>query len=423
MGVKLRERPGKGWYVLIDWKGKRKAKAFGKDEKSAQLFAQKMAYRLKEGEHVGTSVSLDDSPTIRKPMPTVKAYLSKWQETYAKPNCKPSTYRGYARAIEQVLIPQFGHLPLNELEREHVRSLIAELTQQGKARGTIENCLVPLKAVYYQAMEDGVVKTNPAARLGRIFKRKKDRRAGIAPLEREEENHLLHTVKEKYPRLYPLILCAARTGLRQGELIGLQWGDVDFHGGFIEVRRGVVLRQETTTKSHKIRRVDMSQHLQATLMNLKELKQLEAMAEGRELAPWVFLAKGGQRWDDRHLRRIWVKCLEAAGLRHVRFHDLRHTYASELAEQGAPPKYVQSQLGHSSIQVTMDVYSHFFEKRSREWVNKLDEITDEGSRNSVARGESATPTQPELVGQEEQTDKLLKLLVAVEGFEPPARGL
>ena len=125
-----------------------------------------MAYRLKEAEQEDTPVNFADSPKAR---PTIKEYLAKWQEIYAKPNCKPSTYRGYVRAIAQVLIPQFGHLPLNELEREHIRILIADLTQQGKARGTVENWLVPLKAVYYQAMEDGVVKTNPAARLGRIF--------------------------------------------------------------------------------------------------------------------------------------------------------------------------------------------------------------------------------------------------------------
>ncbi len=389
MGVKLRERPGKGWIVFINWQGKRKAKAFGNNEKSAQLFAEKMAYRLKEAEQEGHVVSFGDSP---KTMPTVKEYLTKWQETYAKPNCKPSTYRGYARAIEQVLIPQFGHVPLNELEREHIRTLIADLTQQGKARNTIENNLVPLKAVYYQAMEDGLVTTNPAARLGRIFRRKKDRRAGIAPLDREEVHHLLNTVNETLPYVYPLILCALRTGLRQGELIGLQWGDLDFHGGFCEVRRGVVLGQETTPKSHKIRRVDLSQQLQATLKSVKELRQLEAMAEGRELAPWVFLDKRGNRWKERHLRRVWVRCLDTAGLRQVRFHDLRHTYASELAEQGAPPKYVQLQLGHSSIQVTMDIYSHFFEKRSRGWVNKLDE---HGEKSQGSQEQSATQAQPE----------------------------
>jgi integrase len=391
MGVKAREVSGKGWGVFINWQGKRKAKFFGANQKAADLFADKMAYRLKEAEQEGHVFSFGNSP---KTMPTVKEYLAKWQETYARPNCKPSTYRGYAQTIEQVLIPQFGHVPLNELEREHIRTLIADLTQQGKARGTIENYLVPLKTMYYQAMEDGLVTTNPAARLGRIFKRKKDQRAGIAPLEREEVSHLLNTVKEKFPLLYPPILCAVRTGLRQGELIGLQWGDVDFHGGFIEVRRGVVLRKETTTKSHKIRRVDMSQYLQDTLRQLKEVRQLEGMAAGQEPSPWIFLAKGGKRWDDRYLRRAWVKCLEAAEVRHVRFHDLRHTYASELAAQGAPPKYVQLQLGHSSIQVTMDIYSHFFEKRSSGWVNKLDE---HGEKPQGSQEQSATQAQPEEV--------------------------
>ena len=180
-----------------------------------------------------------------------------------------------------------------------------------------------------------------------------------------------------------------------------------------------MLRQETTTKTHKIRRVDMSQQLQDTLRKLKEVRELEAMANGQELTSWVFLSPGGKGWDDRHLRRAWSRCLSASGLQQIRFHDLRHTYASELAEQGAPPKYVQSQLGHSSIQMTMDVYSHFFEKRNREWVNRLDdspEILGEAP-------ESATQAQPETEEAERRTHKPLKNLVAVEGFEPPARGL
>ena len=94
-----------------------------------------------------------------------------------------------------------------------------------------------------------------------------------------------------------------------------------------------------------------------------------------------------------------------------------------IREQGAPPKYVQSQLGHSSIQVTMDIYSHLFEKRNREWVNKLDETTDEMKGYVGGGGEPATLAQPDLVGVEHQTHKMLKNMVAVEGLEPPARGL
>ena len=301
MGVKLRERPGKGWGVFINWRKQRKAKFFGANKKAAQAFAEKMAIHLKWVEQNGDSHSLRAE---KKDMPTVKEYLTTWQDTYAIVHCKPSTYRGYARSIDQHLIPAFGHLLLDQVDREGIRTLIASLTGKGKARGTIENCLVPFKAMFYQAIDDGLVKVNPAARLGKFFGRRKDRREFLAPLEREEVAHLLKTAKGRLPFFYPLFLCAVRTGMRQGELIGLQWGDIDFHGGFIEVRRGVVLRQETTTKSHKIRRVDMSQHLQDKLHELKEVRQLEAMSEGREMVPWVFVSPGGGRWDDRHLRRV-----------------------------------------------------------------------------------------------------------------------
>jgi len=416
MGVKLRERPGKGWYVLIDWKGQRKARCFGKNKKRAQQFADKMDARLKWADQTGENLGLN---APEKKMPTIREYLTDWQETHAKVHCKPSTYRGYTRAINSVLMPRFGDFLLSDLNREHIRHLVADLIKKGKARGTIENHLVPLKAIFYQAMDDGWVQVNPVARLAKLFSSQKDHKATITPLDREEVAHLLKTTKELFPNLYPIVLCAARTGLRQGELVGLQFSDIDFHGEFIEVRRGVVLRQETTTKTHKIRRVDMSQQLHDTLRKLKEVRELEAMANGQELIPWVFLSPSGKRWDDRHLRRAWSRCLNASGLRQIRFHDLRHTYASELAEQGAPPKYVQSQLGHSSIQMTMDVYSHFFEKRNREWVNRLDDST-EISREAR---ESATQAQPEPKGSECRTHKLLKKLVAVEGFEPPARGL
>ena len=174
--------------------------------------------------------------------------------------------------------------------------------------------------------------------------------------------------------------------MRQGELIGLQWGDVDFHGSFIEIRRAIVRGRETTPKNHKPRRVDMSQQLRDVLKALQECRQLDAMAKGVALPEWVFLSPTGFRWEERSLRWCWAKCLRASGLRRVRFHDLRHTYASHLIDLGAHAKYIQEQLGHSSIQVTMDIYGHLFPNRNKGWVNRLDEGSGEAH--------SATQAQP-----------------------------
>lgn len=131
----------------------------------------------------------------------------------------------------------------------------------------------------------------------------------------------------------------------------------------------------------------MSRQLQDELKRLKEIRQLEAMSTGAELPPWVFLSPERQRWDARNLRRGWYRCLEKAGMRAVRFHDLRHTFVSLLIQQGAHPKYIHEQAGHSSSQVTMDTYGHLFPSQNREWVNKLD---DASFVPAAVRGE-ATP--------------------------------
>lgn len=390
MGVKLRERPGKGWYVFTDWRGQRKAKCFGKNKRLAQAFADKLAARLKWAEQTGEPLALSQPDQA---MPTVKAYLSDWLTTYAKVHCKPSTYRGYKRAIEQLLIPAFGERPLHLLKRDEIKRLIARQIEAKKARGTIQNYLVPLKAAYNQAKEDGLVMMNPAERLGKLLQRSQDRREEMQPLTAQEVQTLLSVAESQYPALYPVLLCAVRTGLRQGELIGLQWGDVDSRGQFLDVRRGVVLGEITTTKSKKVRRVDLGPQVLSVLQGLKEIRQLEAMSMGKELSPWIFLSPEGERWDERNLRRGFYRCLDKAGLRQVRFHDLRHTYASLMAAIGAPPKYVQKQLGHSSFQVTMDIYSHLFPEGNREWVLKLDSSNQTGSRE----GNSATQAQPELI--------------------------
>lgn len=119
-------------------------------------------------------------------MPTVKGYLPEWLETYAKVHCKPSTYRGYKRAIEQHLIPTFRNRPLHLLKRDEVKRFITTQIEAVKARGTIQNYLVRLKAAFNQAKEDGLVVLNPAERLGKLLQRSQDRPEEMLPLTAQE---------------------------------------------------------------------------------------------------------------------------------------------------------------------------------------------------------------------------------------------
>ena len=195
----------------------------------------------------------------------------------------------------------------------------------------------------------------------------------IEPLTRDDVQTLLDTADHVCPDYAPLFLCAVRTGMRLGELVALQWDDIEFHRRWIHVRRSRVAGKMTTTKNKQRRRLDMSVLLTQTLMRLRVARQRKALTAGKAVPPWVFLTPAGHPVDGDNLRRrVFYRLLEQAGLRKIRLHDLRHTYASLLIQQGESLAYVQQQLGHSSVQVTVDVYGHLIPGANRAAVDRLD---------------------------------------------------
>ena len=403
MGVKVRQRKDRsGFWVFINHNKQRTQKQFS-DKKTAQEFAKKIEARLKWSEANGEPIVLNQPDTM-----TVKTYCEDWLSTYAEVHCKPSTAHSYRRALTIHVYPVIGPRRLDQVTRADIKRMIADLSKTGLKKQTIHNILTPLKEAYHHAMDDGVIASNPVARTGRLTRSKEDRREHVMPLTSSEVITLLNTADTK-PYLYPVILCAVQTGMRQGELIGLKWGDIDFHKKFIEVRRGVAHGVESSTKSHKIRRVDMTVQLAKTLQTLKETRSLEASMEGVTMPEYVFVTPSWTRWDDSNLRGAFRELLTKAGIRHVRFHDLRHTYASLMAEAGAPPKYVQEQLGHGSIQVTMDIYSHLFPGGGQEWVHKFGDLlqvnapqahpasSGVGNTNTLMKGEVLDSVEEDLV--------------------------
>jgi len=380
MGVKLRERPGKGWYVLTDWNNQRKAKFFGKNKALAKEFAGKLEAKLKLG-----SVGITTKTGVK-----IEDYAETWLERIQHTR-KYSTYVSYQKMLQRDILPVLRGLDLEDVTREKVKALACASLKQGHSGKTVQNLIRGLSSLLSHAVEDGLLTVNPALRPGRFLPQISKRR-GLNPFTREEVALFLEAVRQHVPRYLPFFLCAVRTGMRLGELIALQWGDIDYHGRFIEVQRNCALRRITSPKSGESRRVDMSLELTQALKDLYMERQLEITANGwKEMPPWVFCNETGGLLDPDNLRkRVFYGLLKAAGMRHLRFHDLRHTFASLLLQQGESPVYVKEQMGHSSIQVTVDLYGHLIPGGNKQAVDRLDGPV--GTASSGA--ESATLAQP-----------------------------
>ena len=205
-------------------------------------------------------------------------------------------------------------------------------------------------------MEDQKLPANPALRMGRYLRRGDEPKPDIHPLTRAEAAHLVAIARAHFPRWHPWVLLALRTGLRLGEQIALQWGDVDWLGRFVVVQRNLVRGVFTSPKSHQRRRVDLSAQLSAALLEWRRYQRERWLKKGNDCRRGCSRRCEGTALEERNVRHVFTRMLEKAGLRHIRIHDLRHTFASLLLQQGESIVYVKEQLGHASIQITVDTY-------------------------------------------------------------------
>ena len=159
---------------------------------------------------------------------------------------------------------------------------------------------------------------------------------------------------------------------KKHEVLGLKWGDIDWNQKLIRVERSYKRGQYDKTKTGKVRRVDMSDQLAASLKILLTKRKKEALKEGRGEPIECIFHRNNKPIEQNHARRVFKRVLAKAGIREMRFHDIRHTYASLLLSRGESPFYVKEQLGHSSIQVTIDIYGHLIPGSNRGAVNQLD---------------------------------------------------
>lgn len=367
MGVKVRQKVKDSgvWWVFVAHNGKRTSRKVGGKE-AAEEVSRKIQAKL---------ILEEALPERKPPSPILADYYLGFRNNYMRTAIKESSYIVYESCFRLHILPELGRMRLGQIDRERMEGFISVLMKKDLAKDYIRVILGSLRVLLNNAIEKGIIMNNPVRGLSKLYRQAPVRHAEIEPLTEEESLLFLKTILEWEPEHYPMFLTSLHTGLRSGEVIGMQWPDIDWNGKFLEVRRQVVRTKVIPLKTKNgRRRVDLSDDLLETLLTLKKKRQEEALKRGsNEISEWVWANEKGKRIDINNVKvKSFKRVLRKAGLREIRYHDLRHTYASQLLAQGEPVTYVSRQLGHANPQITFKVYAHWIPNDSqRKAVNRL----------------------------------------------------
>ncbi len=309
---------------------------------------------------------------------TVAEQLRQWLDGYAKTRCTQRTVDGYQSIIERHLIPVFGHLQLKDLQPPMIQRYYGEACAR-LSRRTVHYHHRVLSAALKYAVRQGAVGRNPCELVDPPSPKGKK----MKTMTPGEVGHLLDIATES--PYYPVIYTALNTGMRQAELLGLRWRDVDLDLMTISVhqvlykRRGLCEFKEPKT-AHSRRCIDMTPKLAQYLRSHRAERESFNLELGKLLTldDLVFVSDIGEPIDAPALSHAFHTLAKRAGLDGVRFHDCRHTFASLMLLRGVSPKVVSAMLGHASAAFTMDTYQHIMDGMQKGAVAKLDELLPEG---------------------------------------------
>lgn len=287
-------------------------------------------------------------------------FMKYFLEVHIITNCKPSYQRTTEQIIRCHLVPFFGHGNVRHIEVEDVERYKA-LKAKTLAPKTVNNHLGVLSVALNRAVDWGYADANPVARV---------RSLQLPPQEfqfwdRPQSETFLRAVGKVEPDWFPFFLTALRTGMRQGELFALRWQDVDFERDQLRVVRSVNRGDITTPKSGRTRTIPMTDRLHRALKDARHLR-----------GELVFCKEDGDFLTRSLVRLPFWQSTRSAGVPVIRFHDLRHSFASQLVMAGVPLVAVQQYLGHADMKMTMR-YSHLSPTMRAGYIQRLDAAAPE----------------------------------------------
>lgn len=371
------------WEGAISLDGRQRKRFYGKTRKEVQEQLTNVLKARQEG-------LLATGPTQ-----TVAQYLAQWLEDTVKHSVRPRTREAYDLNVRR-LVPHLGTIRLNRLTPAQVQAAYAALLDRGLSRRSVEQAHTVLHRALHQAVQWGLIGRNPTEAVAVPRPERREMKTLTA-----EELQTLFTSTASH-RLHALWVVLATTGLRLGEATGLRWEDVDFGGCRVTVRRavqrqrgkGMVAVEPKTERSR--RTVHIAEGTAGALREHKRRQAAERLCAG---PLWqdhglVFCNTTGGPLDPARVRKPFRIALERAGLPNIRVHDLRHSCATLLLSQGVHPKVVQELLGHSTITLTLDTYSHVIPALHMEAATKMNRLFEPPGDGDQSVLPSVLPSNP-----------------------------
>ena len=339
---------------------------------------------------------------------TVESWLDTWLKEYKKDNIRPTTYSSYENIIRVHISPNLGKAFIKELRPEQVQRFYNERKASGLSPRTIRNIHVVLHEALEQAMRNNLVIRNVSEATTLPKQEKKEMRV----LTVKEQNKFMEVLSsDKMGIIFKLDLAS---GMRRGELLGLNWKDIDLKDGVIRVTRSLSRTKVNFDKESKENKTaimfqkpktkkgersiplfssivsDLKEHKAAEKDKFKDLGWDDIKIKQHFKDGLVFTNELGGHIEPRNLTRKFYGLIKAAGIPNANLHSLRHSYATRLLEMGVSPKVVQEILGHSTITLTLDTYSHVMPELKRDAVDKLSSLFESKPVESQQKKNSAT---------------------------------
>ncbi|UOQ95146.1 site-specific integrase [Halobacillus shinanisalinarum] len=386
------QRRGDNSFLLVveagyDAKGKRKkrTRTIRIDDKALLKTKRKLENYLQK-ELVSFQMEVESSEYIAPEKRSFHEFARDWKEKYANKTLALRTRQNYEEKLKNYIIPYFGHKRISDIKPIHVVNFMDETSKPGAAKyakkGLSDSSMYEidktLRVIFNKAVEWQVIKVSPMKDLSRPKIRKKE----MNYLEPEEVGKLFYALESEPPAWRMYFLTATVGGLRRGEVIALQWSDIDFENGEIIVKYSIPTFEKGEPHIKSTKTDERSRHVTMPQWYMNELNQFKRkwLKERTQLSDiweednyqFIFHSGTGRPYWPQTATGRWIKIKKKYYIKNIRLHDLRHTMVTLLMEEGESLKAIQERAGHSSSRITSDIYGHLTKKAKRSTADKFE---------------------------------------------------